>query len=288
MRAQMVSLVALLAAGCDPGEIDDSGDLVDEEYDLAGCPVLDLEVVYELAAVLAGGRFEIQEARAAAVETIGTTNKLVRSIVQFGDNAFGGPRAETAVVGNGASRYAAGQARFYGFRVLIPAGWVNDGINEDIVFQWHNIPDTGEASKSPNLFLAVKRNELVLRITSDAQRISTATSPVKSQILLVGNLDLAHSIWHDFVFEVTWSYQAGAGRVRVWHKTSTQASYALVANRAGPNMHNDVQKGYVKWGIYKPSWRNGVTAVNRREVRHDNIRVGRSFTAVRPDLAACR
>jgi hypothetical protein len=250
---------------------------------------LALELTYDAPANITGGTLELQGSQTWSLTQPTGSGRIgvrgVRSELRYGDpEAYGGPRAETAVVGASASRYAAGDSFFYGFSVNIPAGWVDDSGNEDILFQWHNIPDfsAGEAAKSPNLFLAIKRDEFVLRITSDANPVSTSTSPLKEQALLVDGLDFTQATWHDFVFHVVWSYQGTAGLVEVWHKTASATGYRKVLEKVGPNMHNDTLKGYVKWGIYKPSWRTGPTAATARIVMHDEVRVGKSFGIVEP------
>ena len=52
---------------------------------------------------------------------------------------------------------------------------------------------------------------------------------------------------------------------------------------AGPNMYN--RDGYLKWGIYKPGWKQHpeLTNVTERMVWHDNIRIGFSTEMVDPD-----
>jgi hypothetical protein len=58
-----------------------------------------------------------------------------------------------------------------------------------------------------------------------------------------------------------------------------------VADEYGPNTYNDAEStiGYLKWGIYKPSWRTGPSDVASRALFHDNVAVGDSFTAVNPE-----
>jgi hypothetical protein len=249
---------------------------------------LALEFTYDAAPVVTGGTIELQTAETWGLTQPDGSGRVgalgVRSELRYGDaEAYGGPRAETAVVGASASRYAVGESFFYGFSLHIPAGWVDDAGVEDILFQWHNIPDSGEAPKSPNLFLGIKRTEFVLRITSDATEISTADSVLKEQALLVGGLDYTQSTWHDFVFHVVWSYEGTTGGlIEAWHKTADETGYRKVLAKVGPNMHNDDLDGYVKWGIYKPAWRTGPTAPSARVVMHDEIRVGQSFGAVEP------
>ncbi len=248
---------------------------------------LALEFTYDATPNVTGGTIELQSSETwSLTQPVGSGrigDRGIRSELRYGDEeAYGGPRAETAVVGASTSRYAAGGDFFYGFSVYVPAGWVDDGGVEDIMFQWHNIPDSGEPPKSPNMFLGIKRDELILRITSDATEISTADSPLKEQALLVDGLDYTTGTWHDFVFHVVWSYQGFDGLIEAWHKQADETGYRKVLEKVGPNMHNDDLAGYVKWGIYKPAWRNGPTAPSVRVVGHDEIRVGTSFGAVEP------
>jgi len=191
----------------------------------------------------------------------------------------GGTRSESHAVDCRACRYEAGDTTFYGFSIFIPEGWVNDGVYSDFLYQWHSAPDRalGESGKNPNMALAMKRNDFVLRITHDDARVSTADSVTKEQVTLVSDVEAG---WHDFVFKVDWSYQED-GAVTAWHKMSDTISYDTVLDKDGANMHNDQFAGFVKWGIYKPSWNgNETTSESSRFVYHDNIRIGDSLRAV--------
>src|SRR5262245_392693 len=64
-----------------------------------------LLVNYDPAAQLYGGYFQIQEARDSGVAVALDGNKRVQATLRATDpQVYGGPRAETAVVGNAASR----------------------------------------------------------------------------------------------------------------------------------------------------------------------------------------
>lgn len=297
VRLAALSLAGGLAWGAAPPEREaphDAGALAAassiaaiEACSLPRDPAPVLEFTYDAEPVVGGGRIEDQGAEAWSLHVSddvarqGTSS--VRSELRYGDaEAFGGPRAETAVV-RGASDYAAGTEFHYGFSVYLAAGWLDDGDVEDIVFQWHAPPDSelGERPKSPNLFLAVKNGQFVLRITSDAALVSSDASPLREQAVLVDALDTTGGTWHDFVFHVSWSYDAD-GWIEAWHKTASESTYRQVLGKAGPNLHNDTNRGYVKWGIYKPAWRGGASAVPARVLHHDEIRVGASFGAVEP------
>jgi hypothetical protein len=49
-------------------------------------------------------------------------------------------------------------------------------------------------------------------------------------------------------------------------------------------MRNDSTDGFIKWGIYKPSWKYGPTSVESRQFWHDNVRVGDFFWLVDPAI----
>lgn len=282
MRLDRPALALVLAAGIAGSPAEAAGP---EAEPTAACKEVFLAVDYDGPNRLGGGALSVQR---AATKRVRTTTKRrrrgktsVRSEVWRSDpEVAGGPRAETQIAGNGKSRYRAGDVVFYGFSVFLPPGWVDDGGEEDIVFQWHNLPDAGEDHKSPNVFLAVKRDEFVLRITSDKKKISTAQSVLKEQLLLVDGLDLAKGGWHDFMFKIAWS-TGKAGDIKVRYRGPGDDDARQVAHHEGPNMHNDAAPGYLKWGIYKPAWRDGPTNVDRRVVFHDEIRVGKSWKAVR-------
>jgi len=191
----------------------------------------------------------------------------------------GGTRTESHAINCANCRYETGDTVYYGFSVYIPPNWINDDVNSDILFQWHTPTDysLGEAGKNPNMFFAMKRNDFVLRITHDPNLVTTATSAIKEQVNLVTNVE---SGWHDFVFKVHWSYNDD-GEVTVWHKQNDDENYAEVLAKQGANMQNDLNPGFIKWGIYKPSW-NGesTTNVSERIVYHDNIKIGGTFEEV--------
>ena len=246
-----------------------------------------LECDYETGTINSGkSGVAVQGAAFYSIQVDSNTKRhgvySIREELRYGDPwVAGGPRAESDALNVSQTRYKAGDTVYYGFSVYIISSWVNDDIYEDVVFQWHNIPDydLGETSKNPNIFLCVKRMEWDLRITSDPTLVTTATSALKEQVKLS---DMVPG-WHDFVFAIKWSYN-GDGNIKCWYKRSSTSTYAQVLDKTGPNMHNDRQLGYIKWGIYKPAWRNGPTAASSRVVFHDNVRVGTSFSLVDPSV----
>lgn len=276
-------------------DLDASADAADAAptIDRAACTgvaagALALELTYDQAPNLAGGNLDKQGKTGAFLDTAENPRAGAisgRSELRFDDPVlFQGKRAEYSVDGNGASRYRAGDDVFYGFSLMLPAGWVDDGQFPDEVFKWHNLRDDGEQDKAPNMILTVRGRELVAQITSDATAISTAVSAQKEQVVLVPNLEFAATTWHDFVFHVVWGFEQ-TGLIEVWHKHKDDAGWIKVLSKNGPNLHNDTQAGYLKWGISKPIWLTQQTAVNARIVQHDEVRVGADFASVEPGCA---
>jgi hypothetical protein len=249
--------------------------------------VLALELTYDATPNVTGGTIELQGSETWSLTQPDGSGRVgahgVRSELRYGDTeAYGGARAETAIVGSSASRYAPGEEFYYGFSVYIPAGWIDDGSADDILFEWHDIADVGETGKAPNLVLAIKNDAFVARVVSDGNAMSTPATELKEEMILLGGLDTSQGTWHDFVFHVVWAYEGRGGLVEAWHKLAADTSYQKLLERAGPNEHNDELEGYVKWGINKPSWLTGPTTADVRVVMHDEIRVGPSFGAVEP------
>ncbi|HMA77528.1 MAG TPA: polysaccharide lyase, partial [Candidatus Paceibacterota bacterium] len=161
--------------------------------------------------------------------------KVVKDVVRAGEFAAryaltkddemvdGGTRSESHAINCKACRYTSGDTSHYAFSVYIPEGWVNDGVYSDFVFQWHSAPDyaLGESGKNPNIALAMKRNDFVLRITHDDSQVSTADSVTKEQVTVISDVE---SGWHDFVFKIDWSYE-NDGLLQVWHKLATDTGY---------------------------------------------------------------
>ncbi len=280
-------------ASGDGGAIgEDGGATADAAPEVAACSEpqegpLALELTYDAPPDPTGGTIELQGSETWSLTEPDGSGRVgargVRSELRYGDaEAYGGARAETAVVGGSASRYAPGDSVFYGFSVHLPAGWIDDGSVEDILFEWHDISDVGEAGKAPNLVLAVEGDELHARITSDASATSTPDTERVEEAVLVDGLETTQGTWYDFVFHVVWSYEGDDGLIEAWHKRADEDSYRKVLEKRGPNQHNDELEGYVKWGINKPAWKSGPTAASVRVLMHDEIRVGESFGAVEP------
>lgn len=213
-----------------------------------------------------------------------TGNYSLRSDLKYGDPAVsGGPRAESDTVNIAATRFQSGQTSWYGFSVYIPSTWRDDDTSEDIIFQWHRTKSScDDPNRSPAMFLEVlpptstSVSRLRLRVNSDPvlcdHRDNGSANLTKTSHDLA---PLTTGTWHDFVFQVDWEYTK-TGFIKVWHQTGKALGWTQVLDaQQVANTYNDASStfGYLKWGIYKPAWRQGATAVAERVVWHDNVAV---------------
>ncbi|GAA2212529.1 hypothetical protein GCM10009850_079910 [Nonomuraea monospora] len=213
-----------------------------------------------------------------------TGNLSIRSTLRYGDpEVSGGPRAESDTVNLTAARFQPGQTTWYGFSLYIPSTWQDDATAEDIVFQWHHTKSScDDPNRSPAMFLevlppsATAASRFRLRVNSDPvlcdHRDNADANLTKTSYDLVA---LTKGVWHDFVLQVDWSYTR-TGSITAWHQTSKLPGWTQVLN--AQNVANTYNSGtgtfgYLKWGIYKPAWRQGPTAVTERVVWHDNVAV---------------
>ncbi|MFI8258686.1 polysaccharide lyase [Streptomyces filamentosus] len=207
----------------------------------------------------------------------------LRSRLKYGDpQAAGGPRAESEAVGLTPARFRPGDRFWYGFSVYIPSTWQDDTV-EDIVFQWHHTKSScDDPNRSPAMFLVVMPptstapSRLRLRVNSDPvlcdHRDHASAHLLKTSHDLV---PLTKGVWHDLVLRVEWAHTA-TGSLRAWHRTDKSSGWTqvLAAEGVANTYHDDPATfGYLQWGIYKPAWRTGPSAVPERNVWHDNVAV---------------
>ncbi|OQR66037.1 hypothetical protein B6E66_00280 [Streptomyces maremycinicus] len=211
-----------------------------------------------------------------------TGSNSVRSDVKYGDTAADGPRAESDAEDVTAARFTSGETFWYGFSVYIPSTWQAD-TTEDILFQWHHTKSScDDPGRSPSMFLEVLPatstavSKLRLRVNSDPvlcdyQSHASASLSKTSYDLST----LTTGAWHDFVFQVDWQYTQ-TGSIKAWHQTGKAPGWTQVLDAENvADTYNDasITYGYLKWGIYKPSWRDAATDVGERVVWHDNVAV---------------
>jgi hypothetical protein len=163
-----------------------------------------------------------------------------------------------------------GSEYWYGFSIFIPDNWATDSSGE-ILAQWHNTPDAGEAGGSPPLALSVSGATWFISNKWDSERVAKKSGYDGSVAYSVGTVGKGE--WTDWVFHIKWSYQGKDGLLEVWKNGKR------VVQKHGPNTFNDAKGPYFKFGIYKWDWRNpsggrGNSKVSKRVVYHDTVRVG--------------
>lgn len=177
----------------------------------------------------------------------------------------GKPRAESASMNIQQTRYSAGETWEYRFSVMLDKNWKIDPSGAvEIIWQFKRF------SSGPDMFIAVKRDKIVLRYL-------TSEHPNNGQATLLDLNKVKPGQWMDFRLVVFWS--AGTnGRAEVWYKSPRDVAYSPVATVNGPNMNNSNPKSaYLKWGLYRPECLPSnhkpcsTAAFNPRIVYHDDI-----------------
>ncbi len=173
---------------------------------------------------------------------------------------------------------------WYGFSIFIPADWVDDPQDGDIVAQWHGSAGTdkkqfkveGDGKGRPPVALALKGNiwhitlnssDAVVKDAKDWEKFATK----REQFPLAA---FRKGVWTDWVFHMRWSYKAD-GLVEVWQDGKQ------VLTHSGPNCYNDPNGPYFKIGIYHPAWKDfeaekmaqQKVIISSKVIYHDEIRV---------------
>ncbi len=170
--------------------------------------------------------------------------------------SHGKHRAETTVMKWMPVRYNEGDVFRYRFSVRLSDDWQIEGKlpddrdSVDIIWQFKRFEG------GPDVFIGVKREEIVIRTASGAQcTLFGKYTPGK---------------WMDFCVISRWS--AGAnGFTEVFTKRATEREFRKAASLHGPNTRDaKPNSAYLTWGIYKPGMSN-TTATNPRVVYHDDI-----------------
>ena len=176
--------------------------------------------------------------------------------------SFGAHRAESDTQALMATRYSMGDAIRYAFSLYLPADWEVDSRDSiDIIWQFKRF------GTSPDMFVAIKGKDIVLRLTGG------------KQVTLVTNYSTGQ--WIDFRIDALWSYESG-GRVIAAIRQPAEEEFKEIVKISGANM-GDVRprSGFLKWGIYKPAYKHSVTS-RPRIVFHDKICV-EQWNASEPD-----
>jgi len=169
--------------------------------------------------------------------------------------SFGNYRAESSTLASKLSWYKPGDAFRYRFSLYLPDDWERDApASVDIVWQFKHFSDRADA------FVAIKGGNVVLRIGP------------KEQVVLIKNYPLG--TWMDFQFDIRWSGKQD-GQLVAATRVGSSSDYVEVVRRHGQNIWGSPSNnGYIKWGLYKPAYKNSVTH-RPRIVYHDEISVVR-------------
>jgi len=176
--------------------------------------------------------------------------------------SFGAHRAESNTQALRATRYSSGDAIRYAFSLYLPSDWETDSRDSiDIIWQFKRF------GTYPDMFVAIKGADIVLRLTGDKQETLVKNYPTGQ--------------WIDFRIDALWSYESG-GRVIAAIRQPAEEEFKEIVKISGANM-GDVRprSGFLKWGIYKPAYKHSVTS-RPRIVFHDKICV-EQWNASEPD-----
>ncbi|MFC5269480.1 polysaccharide lyase [Adhaeribacter terreus] len=174
----------------------------------------------------------------------------------------GGKRAEAVIM-----PAAENKDRWYAFAVYFPADDYPYDSQQEVISQWRQRPDyhLGEDAGSPATALRVKRDRFLLDVGFTAKQVADEVDDETRKKMDLG--PVTKNAWHEFVFHFIHSYQED-GLIEVWHNGEK------VLTHKGGNIYNNVS--YPKWkiGLYKASFKNGKSQVDKRVIYFDNIRVG--------------
>lgn len=170
----------------------------------------------------------------------------------------GAPRSESATHRLAAGTYRNGDHRRYAFSVLLQdwQDWSDGAAPVDIVWQFKH------AGGEPDMFVGVRRNQLVLRYAD-------------RQILLIGDIRPYDNQWIDLRFDVLWA-NTPTGYFTADLRLPGETQYtrkADVADFATFSPATSGTVGYLKWGLYRPDSRSATGAPLTRIALHDEIAV---------------
>jgi len=139
----------------------------------------------------------------------------------------------------------------YGFSLYVANSWETDSRESiDIIWQFKR---TGT---QPDIFLAIKGEDIVLRAVGGKQEIIVKNYP--------------RGKWIDFRLGILWS-PGEAGTINAEVRLPPREEFVLATNMKGQNMVDSRAKsGYIKWGLYKPDYKNSKVH-HPRVVFHDDI-----------------
>ncbi len=165
--------------------------------------------------------------------------------------------------------FGMGTERWYGFSVYLDDNYKIDANSQEIITQWHDLPDVflGETWRKPPLSLVTKNGNWFLSQNWDSKEVTKIGHENKNTTNL-GRYEPEK--WTDWVFHVKWSYKDD-GLIEIWKNNK------LILSKTGPNVYNDFFGPYFKIGLY-PNWKNNRdrSNINQREIYIDAIKIGES------------
>ena len=184
---------------------------------------------------------------------------------------------------------------WYGFSIFIPADWIDDPQDGDIVAQWHGsfgedkkqFKVEGDGKGRPPVALSLHADRWEVAINSSAAVVTNAKDwenyGSKREKSDLGKF--RKGVWTDWVFHMHWSYKTD-GLVEIWQDGKQ------VLTHKGPNCYNDPNGPYFKIGIYHPAWKDFEAEtfnrqkliIPRKVIFHDEVRVvsGGTYNDVAP------
>jgi len=137
-----------------------------------------------------------------------------------------------------------GSERWYSFSLLLPPDFPMEK-NRLVLAQWHGADKKylAEPSRSPSLAFRYSGGRFFITIRHSEERIVRDPQVVSSQKLFE-TPEFPLGVWHDFVVQAKWSYQAD-GFVNVWWNDHQIVYYH------GPVGYNDDLGPYFKFGLYR-------------------------------------
>jgi hypothetical protein len=171
----------------------------------------------------------------------------------------GAPRSESATNQISSTFYSAGLERRYQFSFLLYNWQPWDGLATpvDIIWQFKRF---GAAA---DMFVAVKRNSLVLRYGGSAE--ATLINDVRPYV----------NQWIDVSIDVLWE-PTPSGWANVQVRLPGQPDYAPVFSSSFPTLNpafTSSPNGYLTWGLYRPDSSSAAGDPITRIVYHDDIQV---------------
>lgn len=160
-----------------------------------------------------------------------------------------------------------GKDWWVGFSEYIPADWEDDlKRNSDIVWQFHGAP-SGPGGASPPLAAYVEQGimTIVTRVGRRPSKLGDGET--------LAQFPIPKGKWTDWVIKVNFDYDKGS--VKIWKDGNVVVDYN------GPNIYQWTQQKneegpYMKFGVYKPSWREYPTVATKRELFIDDITIAGS------------